>query len=163
MEPGFFSSFENALLDIFRENSIPVNGLSTAGDAEETLQVVSTMGISGDVRGNIVFGCSLASASALVDTLFRASDIVPRDKSFGDLHKAAIGEFANQITGRALMHLSLKDVDCNMTPPTVLTGTWVSPNLCAAHEKFSSRVAGSFGSLVLHLGVEASKKDGKNS
>lgn len=163
MDSAISASFESAVLDIFRENRIPVQGISSAVDPGEILQVVSTMGLSGDLRGNIVFGCSLQSAQAIVDALFQASDITPQDKNFGDLHKATIGELANQITGRALMHLSHNAVDCNMTPPTVFTGDRVAPDLCAANEKFSSRVNGGFGSLVLHVGIKETKKYEKNS
>jgi CheY-specific phosphatase CheX len=158
MGSAIFASFESAVLDIFRENNISVRGISPAANPGEKLQVVSTMGLSGDLRGNIVFGCSLESAHAIVNSLFKASDITPQDKNFGDLQKATIGEFANQITGRALMHLSRSSVDCNMTPPTVITGDRVTSDLCAAHEKYSSRVEGSFGSLVLHVGIKESKK-----
>ncbi len=158
MGSSVFSSFESAVIDIFRENNIPVQGITTTADPGEILQVVSTMGLSGDLRGNIVFGCSLQSAHSIVNALFKASDIVPQEKDFGDLQKATIGEFANQITGRALMHLSRSDVDCNMTPPTVFTGDRVAPDLCAANEKYSSRVEGTFGSLVLHVGIKETKK-----
>jgi chemotaxis protein CheX len=159
---SMFSSFESALLDIFREHKISIDGIKNSSEPKGSLQVVSTMGLSGDLQGNIIFGCSLASAQAIVESLFKASNITPQDKDFGDLQKATIGEFSNQITGRALMHLSRRSIDCNMTPPTVITGNWVSPDLCAAVKKYSSRVEGSFGSLVLQVGFKESKKRIKN-
>jgi CheY-specific phosphatase CheX len=157
------SSFKEAVLDIFRENAIPVVEIAPATAQPENLQVVSTMGISGDLRGNIVFGLSYASARSIVESLFKASNIVPQDKGFGDLHKATIGEFANQITGRALMVLARQKFDCSMTPPTVFTGDSVVPNLGPSPaEEYVSRVRGTFGSAVLRVGIKEWKKAEKN-
>jgi CheY-specific phosphatase CheX len=157
-------SFEKAVLDIFRENAIAVESIAPSGKDGEKLQVVSTMGISGDLWGNVIFGCSLESAQAIVDSLFKSSQIVPQEKGFGDLQKATIGEFTNQITGRALMALAQDSVDCMMTPPTVFTGNWVVPELSGARdEEYVSRVQGDFGSAVLKIGFKALKKGKKNS
>jgi chemotaxis protein CheX len=158
------SSFHGAMLDIFRENSIPVDEIAPVEKSPEKLQVVSTMGISGDLRGNIVFGLSYESARSMVGMLLKASDLTPEDDGFGDLHKAAIGEIANQITGRALMALSQAAVDCNMSPPTVFTGDSVVADLGMTVEReYVSRVRGGFGSAVLHVGIQEQKKSGKNS
>ncbi len=152
------------MLDIFRENSIPVEGIAPAGGNPEKLQVVSTMGISGDLRGNVVFGLNYESARSIVGMLFKANDLAPEGDGFGDLQKAAIGEIANQITGRALMGLSQRAFDCNMSPPTVFTGDLVIPDLGQASDKqYVSRVRGDFGSAVLHVGIQEPKKSGKNS
>jgi len=159
------SSFNEAVRDIFRENSIPIDAVDPAGKNSERLQVVSTMGISGDLRGNIVFGLDFESARSIVDSLFKAGEIAPAKDGtagegvFGDLEKATIGEFANQITGRALMALARQAVDCNMSPPTVFTGDLVVPDLgSASDEEYVSRVRGGFGSAVLHVGIKERKK-----
>ncbi|MBN2353996.1 MAG: chemotaxis protein CheX [Spirochaetales bacterium] len=159
------SSFNEALCDIFRENSIPIDLVEPAGKNSNKLQVVSTMGISGDLRGNIVFGLDFESARSMVGLLFEASglfsaqNIAPEEEGFGDLAKSTIGEFANQITGRALMVLSRQAVDCSMSPPTVFTGDSVVPDLgTSAEVEYVSFVRGGFGSAVLHVGIKERKK-----
>jgi CheY-specific phosphatase CheX len=158
------ASFEEAVKDIFRENSIPIDSVTPSCQNTERLQVVSTMGITGDLRGNIIFGLTYASARAIIESLFLANDFLPQEKGFGDMQRATIGEFANQITGRALMSLARKSFDCNMTPPTVFTGDWVVPDLGAPpDDEYVSLVQGSFGSAVFRVGIKNKKKAEKNS
>jgi CheY-specific phosphatase CheX len=154
MDKSIFTSFQQAVKDIFAENKIPLDSLSMTGERSGIMQVVSAVGITGDLRGNLIFGCSYESAQSIVDSLFRASSIVPPGKLFGDLQKATIGEFVNQIVGRALMNLANESIDCSMTPPTVITGDWVMPDLCSPQEEYASYVAGGFGSAVLRIGLK---------
>lgn len=158
MESDIFSCFFTAAGDIFAENNIKYDKISIPGPVQKTLQVVSAIGITGDLRGNLIFGCAFPDAHAIVSSLFQSSDILVEENVFSELQKATIGEFANQIAGRALMNLSRASLDCNMTPPTVLSGDSVKPDLCQTDQEFVSQIEGEFGSAVLRVGIKTCKK-----
>jgi CheY-specific phosphatase CheX len=155
VDQGINSSFEQAISEIFKEYDISVDSISAVIDNHDKLQVVSMVGITGNLKGNIILGCSYASAQAIVDFLFQANDLTPLDKGFGDIQRATIGEFTNQIAGRALMNLSKLSIDCNMTPPTILTGDWVVPDFCSPEEEYLASVKGGFGSAILRIGIKS--------
>jgi len=153
-----FQAFKRAVAEIFQENGISLEGQTDVDQRTNPLQVVAAVGVTGDLKGTILFGCSYPSAQAIVGTLFASSNIIPQEKSFGDLAKATIGEFANQIAGRSLMNLSQAAYDCNMPPPTVLTGDVVTPDLVAPEQEYVSRLTGGFGSALFRVGIKSMKK-----
>lgn len=95
-----------------------------------TFEVSVSVGIAGGIKGFLLLlGKSTAARDHAValSNYFGVQLDAPDD--FGSMHKAALAELVNQISGRATMLLSDLGIDADITPPTIITGDDISTNI----------------------------------
>ena len=72
---------------------------------------------------------------------------------FGIPQKEAIYEVINLFAGRSLMLLSEKNIDCSLTPPTIITGQKISPFMYEIQYSTNLFFTGDFGNISLFVGI----------
>ena len=121
-------------------------------------ELICSLGLTGDLQGYLILRSDIRSAANLVARMASHLGMEMEEKNFGQLHKAAIGELTNQISGRATMKLSENGIDCNITPPTIITGTNVYTEIFNLLCSLNKKIEGEFGSLNLFVGIKNAKK-----
>jgi CheY-specific phosphatase CheX len=157
------NSFVRALNAVFEESGVTgiTVGEIVPRDASsapsQTFQVSVSVGIAGGIKGYMFLQTDLTIALALAKELSRALDVPLDDPDdFGQMHRAALAELANQISGRATMYLSESGVDARITPPSVLTGTSVTLAVADGLTFYDIVVAGEMGRFTLVVGLQES-------
>jgi len=83
-------------------------------------EVTTIVGVTGDLQGIVLFAMSERTAKAMAAAM---SDMqVP---IFDQLAESAIAELGNMITGLATTGLESEGFQCQLTPPTMVTGRGV--------------------------------------
>lgn len=163
MKNEIIDYFIQAVRDIFSE--IGLGEIEEIEDVKEKkrFEVIMNIGMTGDIKGNILIQTDYNSAFQLVSNMFKSINIVPKEKDFGKLHRTTIGEIANQITGRAMALLAIEDIDFNITPPTIITGKAINTDLFDLNNTLNKGVVGGFGEIFLFIGIKNFKKKVENS
>ncbi len=87
-----------------------------------------TLGVTGDLRGSIVFGFPKEMTLEMVK-IMSGMEV----KEIDHFVSSALGEVANIIGGNALTNLSSKDIICDIVPPQIYIGDYKSISM--ANEK----------------------------
>ncbi len=86
-----------------------------------------TLGLSGDIKGRVVYEFSRGMTMRLASRMLRQSEINFKDKQeFITLLESAILELGNLISGKAIGVLLNNGYNCNITPPDFWYGKDVS-------------------------------------
>ena len=156
MEDVVTGVFPEALRQVLAETGIRLDrleaerGIRSGGPVE---QVVASVGVTGDLRCNLVLCADNRSADGILRGM-TAGLSLPAER-LGDFPRAAMGEIANQVAGRAVTLLAALGRRCDITPPTVVTAdrlTCLLPGPAAAWT-----VRGAFGGLRLIAARERRK------
>lgn len=83
-----------------------------------TQQINVCCGITGQIRGNVIYGMSAKVADGIASLM-----IGQEVKSFDALAASAIAELGNMISGNAMSLLAGQGYECDITPPTIIRGT----------------------------------------
>lgn len=151
--PGVFLK---ALRQVFDETGIrldsvePERASRSDGPVE---QVVASVGVTGEVRCNLVLSADNGSADGILRGM-TAGLAIPPDR-LGEWPRAALGEIANQVAGRAVTILASLGRRCDITPPTVVTADRVYSLLPGPAVVWT--VSGAFGVLRLVAAQERRK------
>ena len=78
--------------------------------------------------------------------------------ALSEIELAAVGEIANQVTGRLITLLSRAGLRCDMTPPAVVAAAQLQSLVPDVAESFQQTFHGAFGHLSLFLGVQRSDR-----
>lgn len=81
-------------------------------------QVIIIVGIIGKIKGQIFFEISLDTSKKIVSAMMGGIPVMELD----EMGKSAISEMANMIIGNATIILSGKNINIDITPPSVLIG-----------------------------------------
>lgn len=80
--------------------------------------VMVLIGLTGKIYGNVVVSFSYDTAYKIVSAMMGGMQIQELD----EMSKSAIAELCNMILGNTAMIFSQKNINIDITPPTVLTG-----------------------------------------
>jgi CheY-specific phosphatase CheX len=151
--PGVFLE---ALRQVFAETGIPIDRLERVrgrgGDAL-IAEVVASVGITGDLCCNLVLCADNASANGILRGM--TAGLALADDLLEEFPRAAMGEIANQVAGRAVTLLAGAGRQCDITPPTVVTADRVDGLPAGPFAQWSVR--GGFGALLLIAAREGRK------
>lgn len=148
------------MLDVLNESGFSglnvSEALPRAGRTPPAFDVSISVGLAGELKGFMFLQAERDAAVGFASEIGRLMDVsVADEEAMGPLHRAALAELTNQVSGRATIYLSEMGYDTDITPPTVLTGTGVSlavPDGLAMHD---ARLSGPAGSLHLVVGLVA--------
>jgi len=88
----------------------------------EGSEVNSIIGVTGEVKGQVLYSMTEATAKNLASKMLMGMPVV----EFDELCKSAISELGNMITGNAASELSNSGFNCSITPPSLVMGSNVS-------------------------------------
>ncbi len=143
--PGVFLE---ALRQVFDETGIRLEGVERKRASRSTSaveQVVASVGVTGEVRCNLMLCADNGSADGILRGM-TAGLRLPADR-LGEFPRAAMGEIANQVAGRAATLLASLGRHCDITPPTVVTADRIDSLLPGPVSVWTVR--GAFGVLRL--------------
>ncbi len=144
-----------SLSEVLAELGIRDLATGTTREAAD-IGAVCSVGLTGDLSGYLLISSDLASAGSLVREMAAGME-GSAEEGFGPFGRAAFGELGNQVAGRSIMHLSESGFDCNITPPTVITGQEVHYGLPDADVFFSFSASGAFGNLDCSVNLRRRK------
>jgi chemotaxis protein CheX len=155
--------FSKALQEIFNEVGVSKTSVRTMISTQDQFELVSSLGITGDMQGYLILKAELKSAKRFVEIISTHMGMEMEEEGFGTYHKAAIAEITNQISGRATMLLSEEGFDCSITPPTIVTGNNIYMQIPNLDMTLSEKIEGDFGFFGFFVGVKNVKKLDDNS
>lgn len=116
--------------------------------------VMSTVGITGDRVGFLTLSIELNNAVRLSNQFAQLMEIPIDSNDFSNLHLEAISELTNQISGRVVMFMENNDLNCSITPPTVISGGDISINLKTLKHTEIFKVEGLYGFFHITIGIK---------
>jgi chemotaxis protein CheX len=153
----YLKHFTGALQSVMRETGFEEIDIDVADSGSIAAEIVASVGITGDLKGFMMLRSDLKSANSFVAQMLTRMGIEeePED-GFGQMQKEAIGEIVNQISGRSTMMLAEQHIDCNITPPTIISGQNIYTDLTSCESSVSHLLKGSFGVIGLFIGIKSS-------
>ncbi len=154
MEHEILDTFIEALRQIFAETELAIQSVDSIEGGQSGEQVVTSVGLTGDVKGVIMLSADTPSASRIVRAMTEGVALPIENGSFSEIHLAAMAELANQISGRAITMLSERQLHCDITPPAVIAAQGVHSLVPNITRSFHRTARGAFGRLSLFLGFQ---------
>jgi chemotaxis protein CheX len=141
-----------ALRQIFDETGIDITRVHEGPRAAQD-QVVASVGLTGAFKGNLMICTDYLSAVRIIRCMMDGVNMEFPDGRITEIQSTALGEFTNQISGRAVTLLSHQGYACDITPPIVITAKKLESHLSGLQEFFTRVVEGPFGSLTMLIGL----------
>lgn len=143
------SSLKDFLVDAgFSSTILPVENITGQTN------VMATIGITGDEVGFLTLSIELENAVRLSKRFAELMEIPIESDDFSTPHLEAIAEFTNQISGRVVMFMEDNNLNCSITPPTVMTGGDISINLKTLKQTRIFKVEGQYGYFFITIGIK---------
>lgn len=118
---NFMNPFLRAVQEVLHQEvglAVHRGDLALQNSAYTTSSVTTLLSIVGAVRGVVLYGMDQTMALKLVSTMLGQDQ-----EEFDDLAQSGIAEMGNVITGLAATYLTEAGYTCNISVPTVITGT----------------------------------------
>ena len=145
--------FVDAAREILAGIGLALRDVSTSEEGIEESAAIASVGIVGDATGSLLLRLDEESTDRIVRAMFADMGVHPGEHIDATLRAHAIGEFANEICGRTATRYSEFGVQCDITPPAVMSGSRITSSLPGV-DRFETRcLTGDFGQLLLSLGV----------
>lgn len=125
MKAALINPFLEAAFDILKrmgKTEATRGKLGLASSPVHGDEVNVTVGVTGDLLGQVIFCMSEETARKLASNMLIGLPIVALD----ELAKSAICEFSNMVTGNAVGELGSRNLICSVTPPTLFVGKEVT-------------------------------------
>ncbi len=145
-------TFLQALREIFQETGIEISCVHE-GPRKDPDQVVASVGLTGALKGNLMICTDYPSAVQIIRCMMNGVNMEFPDGRITEIQSTALGEFTNQISGRAVTILSHQGVTCDITPPIIITARKLESHISDLQESFARVVEGPFGSLKMLIGL----------
>lgn len=155
MNNSLFQCFTSALEEVFSKTGIDLEEVRETNLLKITdIQIVTSIGITGSVKGTFIMLTDLKSAINIANTMMKSMNLSNRSSDFDAIKEAAIAEITNQISGHALTNLFKKKIQCDMTPPTILVGENIKLLTSNLANLVTNIAKGSFGLLYILVGIK---------
>ncbi len=120
MKVEFVSPFVQAAREVIESelmSGVERGALTLQQAAFTCHEVTGMIGVTGSIRGTVLYGMSTATALNVVSTMMGQPF-----SSFDDLAQSGIAELGNVITGRAAMLLAEAGYPASISPPILIVG-----------------------------------------
>ena len=163
MREQVVDAFIDAVRQVLEETGIEIDGISAQVSSDEEDQVVTSVGLVGDIKGILMLLTDAPSAASIARSMTGGMGIVLRDDMIDQLQMTALGELSNQVSGRAITLLSELRVHCDITPPAVLAARQLRSLVPDLAQSFQRTITGTFGRLTLFLGIASTEATAENA
>lgn len=153
----YHQCFVSAITQILQESGLKVSVNEITSEAEVNYEIVSSLGITGDIQGYFIIRVDKQSAIRIVNKISESFSMELDSDVFSQFHKAAIGEITNQIAGRTVNELANNKYDCLITPPTIITGSNIYTAILDLKESRYFEVITEQGTLHAFIGIKKIK------
>ena len=117
----FLESFNNVLPQLGLSDVKKI-GVSVKGKFIKSLGVVVIIGLSGDIKGNIIYGMSLVDAKKIASTMMMGMAV----ENFDEIAQSAISELVNMLTANVATNFSKENIMIDISTPTLIEGNFVA-------------------------------------
>lgn len=121
MDVKYINPFLDAFLTIMPQlnfKEVKKKGMSIKSNAIKSLGVMLTLGIVGDLKGNVVYGMELESAKKIASTMMMGMPVA----EFDDMAQSAVSELSNMLTATASTNFSDIGINVNISTPALMHG-----------------------------------------
>ena len=150
----YLETFTRAVTDVFSEIGFSEITLKESDYRHASSEVVANIGLTGDLQGYLLLRADLKSAKRFIDKMLTNMSMETDEQEFGQFHKEALGEVLNQVSGRSTMNLQMEKVDCDITPPTIVTGQDIYYDITSMDASTYQEISGDYGSIGLFVGIK---------
>ncbi len=154
MRQEILEAIVEAVRQVFRDTDIPVDSVDDGDAFGPDAQVITSVGLTGDLRGIFMLRTDLPGAAGILKAMTGGLRLRITNDRLSEIQLAAIGEISNQIAGRAITLLADIDLHCDITPPAVLAAPQLQSLVPDLSETFRRTVRGPFGRLTIFLGIQ---------
>jgi chemotaxis protein CheX len=119
----YINPFLKSASYVFEQFQLPcqVGKPSITSSPFSGLEVLTVVGITGDIRGQMYFGGAISSFLQIVSSMMGGAPVT----ALGALEQSAISELANMICGNAMSFFSQEGITLDITPPTLIVGNQI--------------------------------------
>lgn len=149
-----------AVRQVFKDTDIAIDSVEPGEPPGMETQVISSVGLTGDLKGIVMLYTDRAGALGIVRGMAGGVRFPESSAGFGELELAAIGEISNQIAGRAITLLFDQGLDCDITPPAVVAAASLQSLVPDVTESCQRTFRGPFGRLSVFLGIQRADRGG---
>ena len=152
MQADLINIFIRAALDVLEQETgreATAGSVRVLSSAQTSEEVTVMIGVSGEVRGMVLFGMSERTAKGIVSRMM--GEPCPL---FDELAQSGIAEMGNVITGVATQGLEKAGYDVTIAPPALISG---GPGIIIStinFRRFVVPLRTTLGDLTLHAAVE---------
>lgn len=147
-----------AYLSTSLENFLNVAGFSgSVKEVEEIYEptgVLVTLGITGDKMGFLTLTTGNQDAVLISQQFAGLMEIPIKSDELSDTHLEALAELTNQIAGRVVMFMEDNDLNCEITPPSVMSGGNISFSLKTMKTHHTFKITLSKGHFFVSIGMK---------
>lgn len=118
------------------------------------INLMATVGITGDKVGFLTLSMNQKNALSLSRFFAELMEIPIDSDDFSNAHIEALSELSNQIAGRVVMYMEDNNINCTITPPTVLSGGDISINLKTLRKTEFFKIEGRYGFFYITIGIK---------
>lgn len=121
MDVKYINAFLDSFLIVlpqFGINNIEKKNVSVKGRKINSLGLMITLGIVGDIRGNVVYSMPTQDAQQIASLMMMGMPVTELD----EMAKSALSELSNMLTANASINLSKIDINVNISTPTLMCG-----------------------------------------
>ena len=84
--------------------------------------VTVIVGVTGDIEGEVLYSMDVETAKKIASAMMMGMPVLELD----EMSRSALSELGNMITGKASISLEENGFYCNVTPPTLISGSNIS-------------------------------------
>lgn len=106
------------VLELFGVTEIAKQEMIIKEDMVIDKDVTAFVGILGDIRGNVSYSCSIATAKNLVSMMMMGQPV----EAIDELSRSALSELSNMFAGNAMTLFAAESTLLDITPPSVIVG-----------------------------------------
>ncbi|MGE5405430.1 MAG: chemotaxis protein CheX [Candidatus Saccharibacteria bacterium] len=113
--------FLNAMLSVMPQlgfQQVTTGKLTIKADAVSSMGVTLIVGMSHQVRGNVAYNMSEATAKEIASVMMMGMQV----DEFGELAQSALAELANMITASAAVNFEKQEKIVDISPPSLVIG-----------------------------------------
>ena len=114
-------------------------------------EVCIVLGVIGKVEGQVIYGLNDVSARQIASKMMMGLPV----ENLDDMAKSALAELGNMITGRATIGLESAGFSCNISPPTLITGSNITVS-SPMTQILVVPLETEAGTIDIHVGLEES-------
>ena len=122
MDVKHINPFLDSILTIMPQlgfKDIKKQGISIKDNQIKSLGVMLTVGIVGDIKGNVIYGMSIDSAKQIASIMMMGATV----DEFDEIPQSALSELSNMLTANAGINFSNMGININISTPALMYGS----------------------------------------
>jgi CheY-specific phosphatase CheX len=153
VEKNDFAYLSSSLEEFLKEAGF-TGSVESVDETNEPTGVLTTLGITGDKVGFLTLTMGNKNAVLISRRFARLMEIPIESDELSDAHLEALAELTNQIAGRVVMFMEDNQLNCSITPPSVMSGGDISFSLKTMKIHRTFKITLSKGHFFVTIGIK---------